>query len=106
MSRSLSLLVAGLAVSCTAHLSASTIKLEGGRTIRGQILDDKSTGDSLVVKLQAGNAEVTVSRGQIQEVIREKGPIQEYEEIKDTFSETPDDQYALAMWCEAHKLAK
>ena len=73
MSRFLILLVAGLAVVAVAQkLSADTIKLEGGRTIRGRVLDEKSTKDKLVVKLPAGNAEVTIDRSQIQEVIVEK----------------------------------
>jgi hypothetical protein len=93
-------------MSFVATVSADTIRLEGGRTIRGQILEDKSTGDSLVVKLQVGNGEVTISRGQIQEIIRENGPLQEYEAIKEKYQDTPGDQFALAMWCEAHKLAK
>jgi hypothetical protein len=47
-----------------------------------------------------------VSRGQIQEIIREKDPLQEYEEITAKFQDTAEDQYSLALWCEAHKLQK
>src|SRR5262245_64767977 len=107
MSRFLSLLFSVLAcAACAEIVSADTIKLTSGSTIRGQILEEKSSGDSIVIKLQAGNAEVTVARSQIQEVIREKDPVQEYEAVKSQYQDTAEDQYSLAMWCEAHKLAK
>jgi hypothetical protein len=107
MSRYLSTLIIAVATAASAaRLSADTIKLDGGRTIRGQILDEKSTNDSLVVKLQVGNGEVTVSRSQIQEIIRENDPLGEYEAAKEKYQDTAQDQYTLAMWCEAHKLPK
>ena len=107
MSRFSILLVAGLAVVAAAQkLSADTIKLEGGRTIRGQILDEKSTKDKLVIKLQVGNAEVTIDRNQIQEVIIEKSSAEQYTEIKDQYEQTAEDQFKLALWCEEHKLPK
>jgi HEAT repeats len=107
MSRYLSFFVLTLATATSAaRLSADTIRLDGGRTIRGQILDEKSTSDSLVVKLQVGNGEVTVARSQIQEVIRENDPVDEYAATKEKYQDTAEDQYALAMWCEAHKLPK
>jgi hypothetical protein len=104
MSRSLSLLVAGVIALASATLAADTIKLEGGRTVRGQIVDEKSNNESLVVRLRTGNAEVTLARKQIQEIIREKDPLQEYEELKEKAQDTADDQFVLAMWCEANKL--
>lgn len=107
MSRFVSLLVSVVACAAYAEVaSADTIKLTSGSTIRGQILEEKSSGDTIVIKLQAGNAEVTIGRSQIQEVIREKDPIQEYEAVKGQFQDTAEDQFTLAMWCEAHKLAK
>ncbi len=107
MSRRKNILLATLALAAVSGtLSADTIKLEGGRTIRGQILDDKSSTEMLVVKLQTGNAEVTIERRKIQEIIREKNPAEEYEEIKGTFADTAEDQFKLAMWCETKKLIK
>jgi hypothetical protein len=104
MSRFTTLLVAGLAVA--QKLPADTIKLEGGRTIRGKVLDEKSTKDKLVIKLQAGNAEVTIDRNEIQEIIVEKNPKEQYDEVKDRYKDTADDQFNLAIWCEEHKLPK
>lgn len=107
MSRFLIRLVAGLAVlSGSAKLSADTIKLEGGRTIKGQVLDEKSTKDKLVIKLLVGNAEVTIDRSQIQEIIVEKSPKEQYDEVKDQYQQTAEDQFKLAIWCEEHKLPK
>jgi hypothetical protein len=107
MSRYLSFLATALAVTtCSARLLADTIRLEGGRTIRGQILDEKSTSESLVVKLQVGNGEVTVARSQIQEVVRENDPVEDYDAIKEKYADTAEDQFALAIWCETHKLAR
>lgn len=107
MSRYSTLLVAGLAVVAVAQkLLADTIKLEGGRTIRGQILEEKSTKDKLVIKLQVGNAEVTIERSQIQEIIVEKSPKEQYDEIKGQYEQTAEDQFKLALWCEEHKLLK
>ncbi len=99
-------LVAGLALVASSIISrADTIKLEGGGTVRGEILDDKSTKDILVVKSRVG-AEIKLQRGRIQEIIREKTPAQEYAEIKGDYAETADDQFRLAMWCEVRKLNK
>ena len=107
MSRFSTLFVAGLAVVAVAQkLPADTIKLEGGRTIRGQILDEKSTKDKLVIKLQGANAEVTVDRSEIQEIIVEKNAKEQYDEVKDQYKDTAEDQFKLAMWCEEHKLPK
>ena len=107
MSRFSILLVAGMAlVAFAGRLSADTIKLEGGRTIKGQIVEEKSTKDKLVVKLQVGNAEVTVDRSQIQEIIQEKSAAEQYAEVKDQYADTAEDQFRLAMWCDEHKLPK
>lgn len=107
MSRVLILFGAGLALVLAAvKLSADTIKLEGGRTIKGQVLNEKSTKDKLVIKLLVGNAEVTIDRNQIQEIILEKSPREQYDEIKDQYQDTAEDQFKLALWCEEHKLPK
>ncbi|MBI3466521.1 MAG: HEAT repeat domain-containing protein [Planctomycetes bacterium] len=83
--------------------SADTIKLDGGGTVQGQILDDKSTKDSLVIKLERGG-EVTVERAKIQAIVRGKSGAAEYEEIKGTYGDTAEEQFKLAQWCEQNKL--
>lgn len=99
-------LLAGLTLVAAAAVSrADTVKLEGGGTVRGQVLDDKSTKDVVVVKSRTG-AEVKIERSKIQEIIREKTPAEEYDEIKGDYDETAEDQFRLAMWCDARKLAK
>jgi hypothetical protein len=83
---------------------ADTIKLEGGGTVQGQILEDKSTKDKLVVKVDAGGGEVTIERSKIQAIIQGKRPADEYEEIKGQYADSAEDQFKLAVWCEQHKL--
>jgi hypothetical protein len=98
-------LFAGLALfALAAIVRADTVKLEGGGTVRGEILDDKSTKDVLVVKSRG--AEVKIQRSRIQEIVREKTAGQEYEEIKGDYAETAEDQFRLAMWCDSRRLAK
>jgi hypothetical protein len=105
MSRVSTILCAALGfVALMNTLSADTIKLTSGGTVRGQILDEKSTKESLVVKLQIGGGEVTIERDKIQEVIRDKGSLAEYDQIKADYADTADDQFRLAMWCEKQKL--
>lgn len=99
-----------LAILAAALLSragtayADTIKLEGGGTVHGQILEDKSTKDKLVVKVDAGGGEVTIERAKIQAITQGKRPADEYEEIREQYAETAEDQFKLAVWCEQHKL--
>jgi len=105
---SFSKILAALVASAAwaGNLQADTVKLEGGRVIRGQIVDEKSTDRTLVIKLLVGKAEVTIERGQIQEIIREKIPAEQYEELKAQYGDTIEDHWKLAMWCETNKLPK
>ncbi len=106
MSRTRNVGAAVLFLACSGLARADTITLSGGGTIRGQILEDKSSDRAVVVRLQAGGGEVTIERSKIQAITPEKNPAAEYDAIKDQYADTAEDQYELAMWCETHKLSR
>jgi hypothetical protein len=98
------IIFAGLTLAVwPGFLSADTIKLESGGTVRGQILDEKSTKDYVLIKLLSGG-ELKIERKKIESIVREKSAVEEYNEINADYGETAEDQFKLAIWCEEHKL--
>src|SRR5205814_596631 len=48
---------------------------------------------------------LVLAREQVSEVVRERGPLDEYVVERDTVSATAQAHYDLGIWCEVHKLS-
>lgn len=106
MSRFIAASVGFLAVFAAGLVRGDTVRLTGGGTLRGQVLAEKSTAKSIVLKLDGGRGEVTLDRAQIQEIISDKTPTQQYEEMKAAAKDTAEDHFRLAEWCKDNRLTK
>ena len=76
----------------------------GGRVV-GQIVPrDPPDPVSITVRLPSGG-QVTLSKSQVRQIIRQQPEEMEYEKIRPRYPDTVEGQAALAQWCQEHKLA-
>ena len=95
-------LLSCLALLIVPQARADKIKLRGGGVFEGQVLDGKSTKKTLVLK--RGKGEIRIPRSNIQEVIRESLPEEEYAKVRDKYPNTVDGHLEVAAWCDKNRL--
>ncbi len=84
------------------------IALRNGGEVRGELLPDsrgKNTGDLISIRTLTG-AIVSVGKDDVEDVVRRRPVLEEYETRRRSTSDTVDDQWELAEWCRTRSLAK
>lgn len=89
-----------------AGVRAETFVLENGGRIEGEILNPKqSPRENYIIKTASGG-QVTLSRAQVKEIVRQTDAEAEYEKMRPQFADTVDGQFAAALWCREHGLER
>jgi hypothetical protein len=91
-----------LLVFSTPVLGSDVVKLRGGGSVRGLILDHRATDDS--IKLRTGRDELPILRVAIERIDLDPDPDNRYWLAREYFEETAAGFYELALWCDANEL--
>ncbi len=83
---------------------ADRIVLRSGGQIKGKLLAKPDASGKRVVIGERGKIPLTFRPEQIAQVIEEPGPLDAYVLKRNSISETAEDHYNLALWCESTKL--
>jgi hypothetical protein len=78
---------------------AEVFVLQNGGRIEGELLNpDETPRRSYRVRVADG-AEITLSAAQVDQVLHVRPEEEQYEQIRPSYPDTPDAQWALAEWC-------
>jgi hypothetical protein len=90
-------------VICSAPTSASdVVKLRGGGSIRGLIVDHRSNEDA--IKFRTDRGEMPILRSVIERIEQDEDVDARYWLAREYFDETAAGFYELALWCDANQL--
>jgi hypothetical protein len=89
------------------------IQLKNGGELRGEVLPESSSSgkganarsDRVKIRTLSG-AVVVVSRDEIDEIIRRRPVVEEYETLRRGVADTVDAQWELAEWCRSRSLSR
>jgi hypothetical protein len=94
------------AVFCTfltvPGFGSDVVVLRGGSSLRGLILDHRSTDE--VIKFRTDRGELPVLRGSIERIERDDDMDRRYWLAREYYDETAEGFYELALWCDANQL--
>jgi hypothetical protein len=98
------------AALCTILFCTSTradiFVLQTAGQVRGELLNrEESPRKNYVVHTSEG-ATITLDRSQVKQIIPQSEANEEFEKIRPTLADTPEDQWKLAEWCRERKLSK
>ena len=89
-----------------AGVRAETFVLKNGGRIEGEIVNPKqSPRENYVIKTASGG-QVTLAKSQVKEIVRQTDAEAEYEKMRPQFADTVEGQFAAAVWCREHGLAR
>jgi hypothetical protein len=89
-----------------ANSRADIFVLQTAGQVRGELLNrEESPRKNYVVHTSEG-ATITLDRSQVKQIIPQSEANEEFEKIRPTLADTPDDQWKLAEWCRERKLSQ
>ncbi|HEX8203287.1 MAG TPA: HEAT repeat domain-containing protein [Isosphaeraceae bacterium] len=93
-----------LVLGMTAGAHADQILLRGGGQIRGVVVPDPARPEHVLVQTETGPAPIAFRKEQVESILAEPGPLDEYLARRLRVEATAQAQYDLGLWCEARKL--
>lgn len=88
---------------CISPATADTVELKTGSKLEGEILDDRSTGDAVVIN--TGTKTLSLPRAQVSKVAKDDAARAEYKQRVAKLKATDaGEQFALFQWAQEHKL--
>jgi hypothetical protein len=79
--------------------------LAGGGRVVGKLLNaDEKPRTKYVIKTASGG-QVTLQKSQVKQILHSRAELIEYEEIRPSYPDTAEGQWALAQWCLENKLS-
>lgn len=82
---------------------AEVLDLRNGGRIAGEIVNRQSPRKNYVVRLATGDL-ITLDRGQVERVVRQRPAEVDYGKMKAHYADTADGQWRLAQWCRENNL--
>jgi hypothetical protein len=92
----------GLLTCSVPVLASDVVKLRGGGTIRGLIVDHRSNDDAIRFRTQRD--EIPILQSAIERIERDSDIDTRYWLAREYFDETAAGYYELALWCDANQL--
>jgi len=74
--------------------------------VRGELLNREESPRKNFVVHTAEGATITLDRSQVKQIIPQSTADEEFDKIRPTFADTPDEQWRLSEWCRERQLSK
>jgi hypothetical protein len=99
------LIIPALVLLPTSRLAiAEVFVLTNGNRLTGELLNpDELPREKYVVRIPSGG-QITLDRSQVKQVLERRPELVEYEKIRPRYPDTVEGQWALAQWCQEHRL--